>query len=192
MSRWAIPQVILSALLLLPAAEAQSKPPPFGKIPKAKVRTVVSAGAVFQLEYPSSGNWTVLPGPPGSALVLGESKKGEALVVIERVTLTEALAPDELPTVADREARIVKEREPQARDVSHQLLDADKRKVIVVQYTRPGLQGPEQVVHYAVPQETALYRVTCTVVTAQAEKYTQWFGHIAASIQPAIPAKPKK
>ncbi len=140
---------VCAAGLAISFVSAQTKteaPTPFGKVPKAKVRTFVSQVGGFKLEYPGSGDWTVLPGPTGSVLALGEYKKGEALVVIERVTLTEALAPDELAPAADREARIVKEREPGATSLSQQVLDADKRKVIVVQYTRAGMQGPESVV----------------------------------------------
>jgi hypothetical protein len=179
------------AALAAVAVFAQSDATPFGKIPKARVRTFVSPVANIKVEYPASGDWTLLPGPTGTVLALAEYKKGEALVVIERVPLTEPLAADELAPVADREARLVKEREAAATGFSQQVLDADKRKVIVVRYTRAGNYGPEQVVLYAVPQGTALYRVTCMVAAAQIAKYLPLFGHIAASIEPALPPKPK-
>lgn len=189
MTGWAL-ATALAVGFSAPPAVAQA-PAPFGKVPKSKVRTFVSPIGSFKIEYPASGNWAVLPGPPGSVVALGEYKKGEALVVVERVTLTEALASDEMAQVADREARIVKEREPGAAGLSQRVLDADTRKVIVLEYTRSGIQGPERVVQYVIPQGAALYRVVCMVVASQEAKYAPLFGHIAASIEPA-PPKPAK
>ena len=185
--------VALAAVCLAAAvsAGAQSDATPFGKVPKARVRTFISPVANIKVEYPATGDWTLLPGPTGMVLSLAEFKKGEAFVVIERVALTEPLAADELASVADREARLVKEREAGATGFSQQVIDADKRKVIVVRYTRGGNLGPEQVVLYAVPQGTSLYRVTCMVTAGQVAKYLPLFGHIAASIEPALPQKPK-
>jgi hypothetical protein len=183
--------IAVACLAATVAVGAQSDATPFGKVPKARVRTFVSPVANIKVEYPASGDWTLLPGPVGMVLALAEYKKGEAFVVIERVALTEPLAADELASVADREARLVKEREASATDFSQQVLDADKRKIIVVRYTRSGNHGPEQVVLYAVPQGTALYRVTCMVTAAQVAKYLPLFGHIAASIEPAMPSKPR-
>jgi hypothetical protein len=177
------------AALAAVAVSAQADATPFGKLPRARVRTFISPVANIKVEYPSSGNWTLLPGPTGTVLALAEYRKGEALVVIERVALTEPLAADELAPVADREARLVKEREAGATDFTQQVVDADKRRIIVVRYTRAGNHGPEQVVLYGVPQGTSLYRVTCTVAAAQAAKYLPVFGHIAASIEPAAPPK---
>jgi hypothetical protein len=189
MTRW-VPAAIVLSTVLAGTAIAQTSPP-FGRVAKLRMTKFVSPVGNFQVEYPR-GDWTLLSGPAGAVLAIAEYKKGEALVVIERLTLTEALSSDDMPPLADRETRRIKEREPGAGDLTQQVREADQRRIIILEYTRLGIQGPERVVQYIIPQGNALYRVVCTVVASQAAKYAPMFGHIAASIEPAPPSAPKK
>lgn len=180
----------IAAMLLASAHVLAQTPAPFGRVTKPKFQKLVSPVGSFELEFPNSRDWTILPGPAGAVLVIAESRRGDALVVIERLRLRAALAPDEMATAADREAGAVKTREPEATDLRQQVLEIEKRHAIVVQYGRTGIKGREQVVHYAIPIGEVLYRVICIALDKEAPKYAPIFGHIAASIQPsAVPAK---
>jgi hypothetical protein len=182
--------VCAGALLSAQAAATAPATVPFGLVTRPKFKKFVSPIGNFEVQHPDSRDWTVALGFGEAVLTIVENKTGSAFATVERVVLRGAFAPEEMAGAAEREASTVKQRYPAAAGVRHQVLTVDKRQVIVVQYGRTGVKGPEQVVHYAVPIGETLYRVTCTVVEKEYPRYAAIFGHIAASVQPsATPIK---
>jgi len=177
---------VVSAQTPAPAQAPAPAEVAFARLTRPKFKAFISPIGNFQVDYPDSRDWTVLPGAGEAVLMIVENKTGSAFALVERVALRGgAFTPQEMPAAAEREAATVKQRHPAASGVRHQVLQVDKRQVIVVQYTRTGVKGPEQIVHYAVPIGETLYRITCTIVDTEYARYAPIFGHIAASVQPA-------
>jgi hypothetical protein len=139
-----------------------------------------AADAPVQLDLPKK-DWMVLPSS-GSVLLVLASKKGDAVVLVERSTLRQALeAADITDLFAQIETDAIKERQPKATDFQSKVLDAGDRRLVAVQYGRPGVLGSERVRQYSVAVGTQLYRVTCISSAAQFAAYDPVFSHIAAS-----------
>jgi len=189
----------LALAIVLPAGAtvpAQTPAPtadavPFALVTRPRFKTFLSPIGNFQVQYPDS-DWTVLSGVGDATLTLVENRSGSAFVLVERVALRTAFAPEAIPALAQQEAATIKQRNAAATNIRHQVLEADKRHVVVVQYSRTGVKGPEQVVHYAAPIGETMYRVTCVVVEKEYARYAPIFGHIAASVQPAATPVTKK
>lgn len=171
---------VLSALGIQPQESA-----PYGRVARPKFKKVSSAVQHLVFEYPDSKDWKVLPGQAHVMAIVAETKNGEASIVLERTALREALTDDDLPTARDSEADTIRESQPNATQLRQQVIKVENRQVIVVQYVKPGISGEEQVVHYAFPIGSAMYRVICSSPVKEFAKYAPIFGHVAASLQVA-------
>ena len=138
------------------------------------------ADVQMQIDLPAK-DWNMLPSS-GSVLLIMASKKGDAVVLVERSTLAMALeAADITDLFAQIETDAIKERQPKASDFQSKVLDSGDRRLVAVQYVRPGVLGSEKVRQYSVPVGKQLYRVTCISSAAQFAAYDPVFAHIAAS-----------
>ena len=148
---------------------------------KLQVRPQRSADAPLQVEFPTK-DWMVLPSS-GALVLAAASRKGDAVVLIERSTLRQALDPADITDLfAQIEIDAIKERQPKAADFQSKVLDSGARRLVAVQYSRPGVLGNERVRQYSVPVGTDLYRVTCISSAARFAVYDPVFSHIAASL----------
>ena len=148
---------------------------------KLQVRPQRSADAPLQVEFPTK-DWMVLPSS-GALVLAAASRKGDAVVLIERSTLRQALDPADITDLfAQIEIEAIKERQPKAADFQSKVLDSGARRLVAVQYNRPGVLGNERVRQYSVPVGTDLYRVTCISSAARFTVYDPVFSHIAASL----------
>jgi hypothetical protein len=148
---------------------------------KLQVRPQRSADAPLQVEIPTR-DWMVLPSSGGVVLVAA-SRKGDAVVLIERSTLRQALDPADITDLlAQIETDAIKERQPKATEFQSKVLDSGGRRLVAVQYSRPGVLGNERVRQYSVPVGTDLYRVTCISSAARFAAYDPVFSHMAASL----------
>jgi hypothetical protein len=139
-----------------------------------------AADAPVQIDLPKK-DWSVLPSS-GSVLLILASKKGDAVVLVERSSLAQPLEPADITDLfAQIETDGIKERQPKAADFQSKVLDAGDRRLVAVQYGRPGVLGSERVRQYSVPVGKSLYRVTCISSAAQFAAYDPVFSHIAAS-----------
>jgi hypothetical protein len=148
---------------------------------KLQVRPQRSADAPLQVEFPAK-DWVVLPSS-GALVLAAASRKGDAVVLIERSTLRQALDPADITDLfAQIEIEAIKERQPKAADFQSKVLDSGARRLVAVQYSRLGVLGSERVRQYSVPVGTDLYRVTCISSAARFAAYDPVFSHIAASL----------
>ena len=177
---------LLLAALLAAGAGAE---PPAGQAAgdpwysrNAKLQFQVSLGAevAFQLEWPRK-DWLALPGG-GSLLLAFASKKGDAVVLVEQVTLRQPLDPRDLTELfAQLEAEGIKERHPGATDFQSKVIEGADRRLVAVQFARTGVLGSERVRQYSIPVGKQLYRVTCAAAAAQFAAYEPVFAHMAAT-----------
>jgi hypothetical protein len=161
-------------------AAAAKGDPWLAKNPKLQVRRQRAADAPAQLDVPAK-DWNVLPSSGATLLILA-SKKVDAVVLVERSSLAMALEPADITDLfAQIETDAIKERQPKATDFQSRVLDLANRRLVAVQYGRPGVLGSETVRQYSVPVGRELYRVTCISRAAQFAVYEPVFSHIAAS-----------
>ncbi len=147
---------------------------------KLQVRPQRSADAPLQVEFPTK-DWMALPSS-GALVLVAASRKGDAVVLIERSTLRQALDPADITELfAQIEMEAIKESQPKAADFQSKVLDSGGRRLVAVQYSRPGVlerTGPA----YSVPVGTDLYRLTCISSAARFAAYDPLFSHMAASL----------
>jgi hypothetical protein len=161
-------------------AAAAKGDPWLAKSPKMQVRPQRAVDAPARLDVPAK-DWSVLPSSGSTVLILA-SKKGDAVVLVERSSLAMALEPADITDLfAQIETDAIKERQPKATDFQSKVLDLASRRLVAVQYGRPGILGSEKVRQYSVPVGKELYRVTCISSAAQFAAYDPVFAHIAAS-----------
>jgi hypothetical protein len=138
----------------------------------------------FQLEYPK--DWQPILGV-GDVLVTFAQKKGEATLLVKRFQLL-----DELGEINDGFGQLevdgLKMDQPQATDVSFKVVGANGRSAVVIDYSRPGLAGPERGRQYSFPIGQAVYRLNCTALAGVFAKYDPQFLHIAQSFMAASAA----
>jgi hypothetical protein len=143
-------------------------------------------GGRFQLEYPK--DWQPILGV-GDVLVTFAQKKGEAAFVIKRFQLLDD--PGAINEVFGQlESDALKMDQPQAKDVSFKIAGANGRAVVVIDYSRPGLAGPERGRQYSFPIGRDVYRLNCAALTGLFAKYDPQFLHIAQSFMSISGAAP--
>ena len=117
---------------------------------RLQVRPQRSADAPLQVEFPAK-DWMVLPSS-GALVFAAATRRGDAVVLIERSTLRQALDPADITDLfAQIEMEAIKERQPKAADFQSKVLDTGARRLVAVQYGRPGVLGNERVRQYLVP-----------------------------------------
>jgi hypothetical protein len=161
-------------------AAATAADPWLARSAKLQVQPQRAADAPIQLDLPKK-DWMVLPSS-GSLVLALVSRKGDAVVLVERSALRQALEAEDITDLfAQIEVEAIKERYPKAADVQSKVLDLGGRRLVAVQYSRPGVLGSERVRQYSVPVGRQLYRVTCISSAAQFAVYDPVFSHIGAS-----------
>jgi hypothetical protein len=161
-------------------AAAKAADPWIARTTKVQFQPQRAADAPVQVDLPKK-DWMVLPSA-GSVVLTLASRKGDAVVFVERSTMRQALAAEDITDLfAQIETDAITERHPKAADFQSKVLDAGDRRLVAVQYARQGVLGAERVRQYSVPVGKQLYRVTCISSAAQFVLYDPVFSHIAAS-----------
>jgi uncharacterized protein YndB with AHSA1/START domain len=101
-------------------------------------------------------------------------------------TLRLELAPSEIDEeFAKLELEPVTTRQPGATNTGLKLVEMGANRVIVIEYSRKGLMGPETVRQYSVPLGKHLYRIVCSAPTASFGKHEPVFTAIVESFKVA-------
>jgi hypothetical protein len=183
--RWLIAGACLVGWAIsLVHAQAPGKPGSadawYGKTAKIAFSTVKSPDGRFAVDCPKK-DWMTLAGGGPVVLTMAQ-RKGEAVVVIEHARLNQALAPSDITDLfAQLEAEAIKEREPKAADFQSRVIEAPDRRVVVVQYSRPGISGQERVRQYSITSGKHLFRLTCVAAASAYAAFEPFFAHVVAS-----------
>ena len=170
----------LAAAPVICAVQAKTADPWIARTTKVPFEPRRAAEAPVQVDFPKK-DWMVLPSS-GSTLLLLASRKGDAVVLVERTVLLQALEPADITDLfAQLEIEGIKVREPKAADFQSRVLDDGQRRLVAVEYGRSGVLGSERVRQYSMPIGKRLYHVTCISSAAQFGAYDPVFSHIAAS-----------
>ena len=145
-------------------------------------------GRRFSIEFPRTWKWTLVSAS-GEPIAVFVHPRSEAAVVVERFRMKLQLSPDEITeTFTKAESDYIHENQPEATIKSAALTMAFGRKVILIEYERPGIdraaQG-ERVRHYSFPVGQDLYRVTCMANNSQYARHLATLDAIVESLKPA-------
>lgn len=141
----------------------------------------------FTFEYPAK-DWEQIAGGTSSVMTLAQ-KKREAAVVIEYQPLRLELAPNEIDEeFAKLELEPVTQRQPGATNTGLKLVEMGANKVIVIEYSRKGLTGPETVRQYSLALGKHLYRIVCSAPAASFGKHEPVFAAIVETFKLAAPS----
>jgi hypothetical protein len=171
---------LAAALPAPPAVQTEAIDAWIAPTTKIQFQPQRAADAPLQLDLPKK-DWMVLPAS-GSVLLMLASRKGDAVVLVERLALNLALeAADITDLFAQIEIDAIKKQHPRAAEFQSRVLNSGQHRLVAVQYGRPGVLGTERVRQYSMPIDKQLYHVTCISGAAQFDAYDPVFSHIAAS-----------
>jgi hypothetical protein len=148
----------------------------------------------FSVEFPREWTWLMVSGS-GEPLVTFIHPRKEAAVVVERFRMRQKLNRDEVTDLfAQIESEVLKENQPLAADVVSKIVVENGKKLILIDYVRPGIDTRERVRQYSVPVGGDLYRITCMTIGGQFAKYEPTFGAVVQSLKTAgeLPPAPAK
>ena len=142
-------------------------------------------GGRFSVEFPSDWDWTIVA-PSGEPLVTLVQPKKEAAVVVERFRMKQSLEQDQITDVfVQIETDVLRENQPKITDVAAKIVTQGGKKVVVIDYSRPGLGERERVRQYSFPVAQNLYRVTCMALAGEFRKYEMTFENVSESLKAA-------
>jgi hypothetical protein len=180
----AMMMVLLAIGLATPTATGQAQRPA-GPPPKSPNDNRLSFGS-FSVDYPKK-DWQVLGGT-GSAIVVFVHKSREATVAVERTKVAVPLAPHEIiDQTATFEVEEWQARRPLSTSYSHQLMDANGSRSIVLDFNQPGPSGAEHVRMYTMPRGADWFRVVCTTPQRAFDTYKETCHRIALSLATTTP-----
>jgi hypothetical protein len=140
----------------------------------------------FTIELPK--DWQLVPGHGGILLTAAEKTRKDqpaAVIMLEQMRLQDSVLPKDLSAnTLSFEADVTKERDPSGQNFQQEIKQAtDGRRYMFLQYTRPGLYGPDRVTQYSIPAGLILFRVICIAPQAQIDKYKPMCAHVAESFK---------
>ena len=136
----------------------------------------------YSIEFPKNWSWTIVEGA-GEALSTFVHPKKEAAIVVERFRMKQVLSQGDITDIfAQIESDLLKENQPRVSDVSARVMTQGQRRLVQIDYKRPGVGEPgkvedERVRQFSFPIGGSLYRITCFSLSSQFGKYEsicQW------------------
>lgn len=144
----------------------------------------------YSVEFPRDWRWTVVAGA-GEALATFVHPRSEAAVVVERFRMKVVLAPNEITDLIGQiEADTLKENQPRVMDVNARVVVQGTRRLVQIDYKRPGVGElgkveDERVRQYSFPVGGSMYRITCAALARQFGRYEATFQWVAESLKSA-------
>jgi hypothetical protein len=132
----------------------------------------------FTLDYPQ--DWQLIPGARNLLLTVGR-KDLKAMVVVEQQHMLNPAAEITDLTLS-LEVDELKRRQPDAGDVAASI-SKDRARTMVLDYTRPGVRGPERLRQYSFQEGSVLLRVTCIAPAEEFLKHLVPFVTIVNSVR---------
>lgn len=137
----------------------------------------------FRVDLPEK-DWRLVPGGVNTLGVVAH-REAPVAIVIEHELLTIALRAEEIDNAfAELEVAAIKEREPGATGLVGAVTPVGGRRMVVVDYQRRGVSGPERVQLYVLVQDRHLYRLVCTAPSTVFTRYQPVFQSVSASFIP--------
>ncbi len=167
---------LVGSLVIPASAAAQSRD-------GTSVRTRPASTLRFRIDLPEK-DWRLVAGGVSTLGSLAYRDDGVA-VVIEHSLLQIALTADELDdTFVELEVGELKEREPTGTAFAGQIVPAGTRRMVTVDYQRPGTGGTDQIRVYVLLQSRHMYRLICVAPSGQFARHLPAFQAMCGSFTP--------
>ena len=136
----------------------------------------------YSIEFPRGWDWTIVEGA-GEPLSTFVHPKKEAAIVVERFRMKIPLAADQITdSFAEFETELLKDNQPRVSDVEARIVMQGQKRLVQIDYKRPGVGEPgkvedERVRQFSYPINGSLYRITCFSLASQFGRYEgicQW------------------
>ena len=136
----------------------------------------------YSIEFPRGWDWTIVEGA-GEPLSTFVHPKKEAAIVVERFRMKVPLAADQITdSFAEFETDLLKDNQPRVSDVEARIVMQGQKRLVQIDYKRPGVGEPgkvedERVRQFSSPINGRLYRITCFSLASQFGRYEgicQW------------------
>ena len=143
----------------------------------------------YSIEFPRGWDWTIVEGA-GEPLSTFVHPKKEAAIVVERFRMRVPLAQDQITDAfAQFETELLKENQPRASEVNARVVAQGRKRLVQIDYRRPGVGEPgkveeERVRQFSFPVNGSNYRITCFSLASQFGKYEAIFQWAAESLTP--------
>jgi len=155
-------------------AQGQSVPAP----PPKGFKAFTDPTQRFSLVYPDK--WKPVAGARDLLLTLASSDL-KTLVVVERQQI-----PGAISEITERfrglEVESLKNRQPDASDVTSSVAK-DRPRTMVIEYSRPGINGPERLRQVSIYEGMVVLRVTCIAPAKDFAKTAAQFDVILSSVK---------
>lgn len=139
----------------------------------------------FQIELPKE--WQLAPGHTNTVfLVVEKTKRFQpgAAIALEYQSLQAAIDPSILANVGSELLKDVQARELDGTGFTLQVLKAETRSLVLIQYDRPNLSGKkDHVAQYSIPMGRTMYHLICIAPSDELDKYRPMFAYAAASFE---------
>ncbi len=181
--------IALFATLVLPYSDAQAQTgsdPWFRYSTRPKdFQAAKLPWNTFSIELPK--NWQMVPGYTGYLLIAAEKTRNNqatAAVMLEQMHLVEPMAMADVDSVLGKlEEDAARTRDPSGQNFQQLIKQVGAQRFVFIQYTRPGQNGTDRVVMYAIPAGRIMYRLICIAPVDLEAKYQETFAHVAASFK---------
>lgn len=133
----------------------------------------------FTIDHPR--DWLVIAGPRGFQITIAE-RSGKGIIDAEWRVMPFS-APEVLDDVYRKEILDeLQERQPQAQKVVP-VPWKERPRVVIVDYQREGMTGPEHLRQYTFFEGTVLLRLTCLAPAKEYDKQRQVFDAVVGSVR---------
>jgi hypothetical protein len=143
----------------------------------------------YSIEFPRGWDWTIVEGA-GEPLSTFVHPKKEAAIVVERFRMEVPLTQSQITEAfAQFETETLKENQPRASEVNARVVMQGDKRLVQIDYRRPGIGEPgkvedERVRQFSFPVGASNYRITCFSLLSQFGKYEAIFQWAAESLTP--------
>ena len=99
----------------------------------------------YSVEFPKDWQWLMVSGS-GEPLVTFIHPRKEAAVVVERYRMRAPLGREQITDIVSRRSKpiVLKENQPRASDVASKMVTQNGRRLILIDYLRPGIDTRER------------------------------------------------
>jgi hypothetical protein len=143
----------------------------------------------FQIELPK--DWQLVPGHTNTVfLVVEKTKRFQpgAAIALEYQSLQAPVDAAIMQDVGSELLKGVQARELEGTGFTLQVLKAETRSLILIQYDRPNLSSKkDHVAQYSIPMGTTMYHLICIAPSDELDKYRPMFAYAAASFERVKP-----
>ena len=146
----------------------------------------------FEIDYPTK-DWR-LPPSMGTILAAFARNDGRATLAVDYSRLDGPLARSDIAynTMKDVQIEELKERRPQATDITSELVETKAGRGALIRYAMVGATGPERGIQFSVPVGQYLYHIIAIVSESLLSRNEDVLLHMIETFQaPAGPPNPR-